>query len=159
MTDTCDITVHLRIVASDGVTVVGDLNDQANGLSLLWPLGRPNHEPEWDRYGSPRAIGDLTNGAPRPTAGDLVAQVLVEGSTWAETNTRWNAVAAPLYSPSPGWLNLEWHYFVELEEAGVTTRWRTDVPSVTPGESDSIANFMVHEVRFHVQPNPSVDIA
>ena len=142
------IPFHLRIVASDGTTVVGDLNDEDLGLSVLFPLSRPDDEAQWERYSSPRAHGDFTSGAPRDAAGDLVASVQVEGSSWEQINTRW--------ATARGWMRAEWFFFLELEEDGVVTRWSCDRPSVTPGIHDPAMRVMVHQVRFHVQPNPTI---
>lgn len=159
MTVACDFDVHLRIIASDGVTVLGDLNDESVGLSLQRPIGKPEGDVIWDRYTSPRSRGDFTSGAPRPAAGDLVIVAQAKGATWAEVNQRWLTVAAPAEAATPGWINAESHYFVELEEDGVVTRWHTDRPPVTPVTYDRINNRLLHQVRFHVQPNPSVSIA
>lgn len=148
MSVNCDFTVHLRIVAADGATVRGDLNDAAAGLALRRGIQKPGGEILWDRYTSPRSVGDFTTGAPRPAADDLIVRILVEGSTWAEANTRW--------ATALGWLDAEWHYFVELEEDGLVTRWRTDRPPVSPVSYDRRNRQMVHEVRFHCQPNPLV---
>lgn len=151
MTVVCDFDVHLRIVASNGTTVLGDLNDQAAGLALVRGIERPEGALEWERYTSPRAKGDFTQGAPRDAAGDLVVGVLVTGDTWGQMETRWATAA--------GWLNAEWHYFVELVEDGVTTRWHTDRPPFSRLSYDRANNRSVYQVRFHVQPNPVVTIA
>jgi hypothetical protein len=145
----CDFSVHLRIIGSDGATVRGDLNDQAAGLALRRGIQKPGGELLWERYTSPRSVGDFTIGAPRPAADDLIVRCLVWGSSWVEVNTRWQTAL--------GWLEAELHFFVELEEDGVVTRWRTDRPPVSPVSYDRLNRQMVHEVRFHVQPNPSID--
>lgn len=154
----CDFDVHLRIVASDGTTVLGDLNDQASGLSLMRPIVKPDGDIDWTTYTAAYAIGDFTSGMPKPAAGDLLVTVLAEGSSWVQTNTRWRTVAAPAEDVTPGWLNAESTYFVELEEDGMVTRWRTRRPPVIPLGYDRINNRLTHQVRFHVQPNPVVTL-
>lgn len=147
----CDFTIHLRVIAADGVTVRGDLNDQSAGLSLRRPILKPDGELLWERYTSPRAVGDFTSGPPRAAAGDLVVTVLAEGSSWPQVNTLWATAVS--------WLTAESHFFVELEEDGVTTRWQADRPPVSPVGYDRRTNRLEHQVRFHCQPNPSVTIA
>lgn len=150
----CDFDIALRIVAANGTTVRGDLNDQANGLILLSPVILPQDESRRTRYTSPRAHGDFASGPPLDEPGELVATVDVEGSTWAQVETRWDAVR--------DYLRLEWDFFVEYEAEGVTRRWRTerpniDVPQQTP--ADLQTKRLTYQLRFTCQPSPVVSIA
>jgi hypothetical protein len=151
---TCDFDIALRIVAADGSTVRGDLNDQANWLILLSPVIVPQDETRRVRYKSPRSHGDFTSGPPLDEPGELVVTVDVEGSTWAQVETRWDAVR--------DYLRLEWDFFVEYEAEGVTRRWRTERPNITvPAQtpSDIKALRLTYQLRFICQPNPVVTIA
>jgi hypothetical protein len=147
----CDFTVALRIIAANGLTVRGDLNDQANGLTLLAPVALPQDNTRQSVYTSPRSHGDFASGPPLDEPGDLIATVDVEGATWAQVETRWQQVRT--------WLRAEWTFFVEYEADGVVTRWRTRRPNVEPQEhrpDDLMQRRLTYVLRFHCQPNPQV---
>lgn len=150
----CDFNLSLRVVAADGTTVRGDLNDQANGLTLMAPLVLPQDEVSRARYRSPRAKGDFTSGPPLDDPSELVATVEVTGATWAQVETRWDTVR--------GWVKAEWDFFIEYEVEGVTTRWRTERPNIAVAEqtsSDYRSLALTYQLRFITQPNPVVTIA
>lgn len=149
----CDFDVALRVVAADGVTVRGDLHDDANGLHLMSPVILPQDDARRERYSSPRSHGDFVSGPPLDEPGELVVTVDVSGASWGQVETRWQAVR--------GWLRAEWDFFVEYEAEGVVTRWRTERPNIsvpehTPG--DLKAKRLTYQLRFVCQPNPTVTI-
>ena len=149
MTHSCDFDVAVRVIASNGTTVLVDFNDHAKGLSVV-----STQEPE-------ESVRAITTSAPRVNGAFRVAEadeggilqvvVLVEGSTWAQCSSRWQAARTAYRSES--------YYFVETETEGVTTRWRAYRPDVAPGPvlSTSLAQKrQTYVLRFQTQPNPTV---
>lgn len=147
----CDFDVQLRILDSSGSLVL-DLNDQSLGLSVE-TIAPPEDVTRRARVTSPRVSGDYTV-AEAEDAGDLVAMVRVEGTSWGQCAARWQTVRTAYRA--------ERSYFIETSIEGVTTRWSTEWPdSVQPGQLSS-ANLHLKEqtysIRWHVQPNPTVTI-
>lgn len=150
----CEFDVALRIVAADGVTVRGDLNDQANGLTLMAPVVLPNEDARRARYTSPRSHGDFPTGPALDEPGELEVAVEVVGETWAQVESRWDTVR--------DWLRAEWDFLVEYEAEGVTRRWRTERPNVeTPTQTATDIGWkaLTYRLTFVCQPNPTVTIA
>lgn len=149
MSTTCDFAVAVRIVAADGTTVRANLNDPAAGLSVLTV-----QEPE-DNQRDIRVTAARVDGSFRVAAADadgvLVVLLDVDGTTWAQVETRWQAIRAA-YRAEP-------MFFLETEVEGVTKRWRTERPDVAPGVSDSSSLVLKRQgyaLRFRVQPNPTI---
>lgn len=142
-------TVHVRVIASDEVTVLVDFNDRANGL-VTESVDGPDQNVRAVTTTAPRVDGEFRV-AEADDGGSLQVVVRVEGSTWAECVTRWQAARTAYRSES--------YYFVEVEEDGVTTRWRSYRPDVTPGPADLVLMRQRYALRFQVQPNPSVIVA
>jgi hypothetical protein len=135
----------LRIVASDGVTV-----RHAFGTSVVVaPVA--NDATRKLRADSPFVEGDATY-AEIDDATDVTAVVVFEGATWAD-------VEAALESARTAW-RAEPTYYLDVVRQGVTRRYRTERPDdVTPDKPDLLNNRWVHQIRWHVQPNPSVTVA
>ena len=149
MTTTCDFDVAVRIVAADGTTVRANLNDPPNGLSVM-SVQEPEETARTLRTSAPRVDGSYRV-AEAEEDGFLVVIVDVDGSTWAQCSTRWEAVRAAYRA--------EWDFYVETEIEGVTKRWRTERPDVAPTGSDSsslVLKRQTYSLRFRVQPNPTV---
>jgi hypothetical protein len=149
MSTTCDFSVAVRIVAADGTTVRADLNDPPNGLSVL-SVQEPEESTRTLRVTAPRVDGSFPV-ARAEDDGFLVVLVDVDGSTWVETNTRWQAVRTAYRA--------EWDFFVETELEGVTTRWRTERPDVAPvgiESSSLVIKRQSYSLRFRVQPHPTI---
>jgi hypothetical protein len=150
VTDFCDFSVAARIIASDGTTVRGNLNDHTLGLSVRRGIGWPEENQRREHAAWARVVGSVPYGPPVDDADELTLSVLVEGSTWPEVNSRWQTVR--------GWLRAEWDFSIEIEEEGVAWRWLTERPNVLLTSSDLKNNRLVYTLRFVVQPNPSVTI-
>lgn len=156
----CDFDIHARVIPSDGGAPILDLNDQANGYVMLNPIVRPRANPRRARTEWGRAHGDFPHGSPLHSAGVLIVNGRVEGTSWGQVQERWETAFSD-EEASPGHVFAEWDYFVELVEEGVTRRWRTDWPSVEPiaTESADIGRlWMPYQIRWTVQPRPLVTI-
>ena len=149
MTTTCDFDVAVRIVAADGSTIRADLNDPPNGLSVM-SVQEPEETVRDIRTTAPRVDGSYRV-AEAEDDGFLVVIVDVDGTTWAQCNTRWQSVRTAYRA--------EWDFYVETEIEGVTKRWRTERPDVAPTGLDSsslVVKRQTYSLRFRVQPNPTV---
>ena len=152
MSVVCDFDVAVRIVAADGVTVRSNLNDVANGLSIL-SVQEPEDAVRTIRVTAPRVDGSFPV-AYADDSGFLVVIIDVEGTTWAQVETRFQAVRTAYRT--------EFYFFVETEVEGVTKRWRTERPDVVPSITESVSlvsKSQTYSIRFPVQPNPDVTIA
>jgi hypothetical protein len=147
-----DFSVSLRIIASDGSTLVKEFNAPDAGLSVE-TVQEPGDTTRKVYASSPLVDGDAVV-AEVDDAGDLVAVVTVEGATWAEVTSRWQACRTAYRAEST--------YYLETEVEGVTTRYRTERPDVAAAGVEA-ANLMgkrqTYSIRWHVQPNPSVTVA
>jgi hypothetical protein len=149
MSVTCDFDVAVRIVGSDGTTVRADLNDPNNGLSVV-SVQEPEETVRSIRTTAPRVDGSYRV-AEAEDDGFLVVVVDVDGTTWAQCETRWQAVRTAYRT--------EWDFYVETEIEGVTKRWRTERPDVAPVGIESaslVSKIQSYSLRFRVQPNPTV---
>ena len=152
MTTTCDFDVAVRIIAANGSTVRTDLNNPPNGLSVL-SVQEPEDAVRSIRMTSPRVDGSFRV-AEADGDGFLVVVLDVDGSTWGQVETRWQSVRAAYRAESD--------FYIETEIEGVTKRWRTERPDVTPAGTESASLVMkrqTYTLRFLVQPNPAVTIA
>lgn len=151
---TCLVSIAARVVSIDTTTVLADLEDEANGLTLLGNLP----DPEWDKVtGRATAFymhGSAPTGLPRIVDGRVPLRVEVKGSTWAQAMTRrgalWTAV------------NAEPVFYLELVVEGVTTRYVAELASWIPdevGAADIKAGRTGVTLVFLVQPFPEVTIA
>lgn len=149
MTTSCDFSVAARIVASDGVTVLADLNDTVNGLSVI-TIQEPDESVRDIRTDSPFVDGTFRV-ASADDDGFLVVVVDVDGTTWGQCATRWQAVRAAYRA--------EVSFYVETAIEGVTTTWLTERPDVSPAGLEAtslVLKRQTYSMRFRVQPNPTV---
>ncbi len=149
MSTVCDFEVEVRIVGSDGSTVRANLNDPPAGLSVL-SVQEPEETVRDIRTTAPRVDGSYRV-AEAEDDGFLVVLVDVDGATWVECSTRWEAVRTAYRT--------EWDFYVETVIEGVTKRWRTERPNVAPVGLDStslVTKRQSYSLRFRVQPNPTV---
>lgn len=148
------LEIAARIVASDGTTVVRELQDPAAGVELLAPLGRPRFQPSRARTKWMRSKGDVPYGPVTPDVGVLPVTLLITGASWAAVETLWGAIEADLWA--------ETDYYIETVVEGVTRRYWTDVPSYEDDgivQPDNVARFeMETRLRFTVQPDPATSI-
>lgn len=146
----CEFDIGVRIVAADGVTVLFDFNDHTLGMSVV------SRQELSDDVSVTRVEADHVDGdydvEEHDAAGDYVALVRVQGDTWPQVTTRWLAARAAYRTTG--------YYFLEVEVEGVITRFRTRRPdSVQPGEPDLLNRRQTYQIRWHVQPNPTITIA
>ena len=135
----------LRIIASDGTTTVHSFGTGVN--SVL----EPGDATRKQRVAATRVDGDYVT-AEADDAGDLVAVVTFEGSTWA-------AVEAAYQTARTAW-RAESVYYLEVEREGVTKRYVCDRPdSVTPDTPDLLNKRQRYSIRWHVQPSPTISYA
>lgn len=149
---TCDFAVAVRIVAANGTTVRANLNDVNAGLSVL-TAQEPDETVREIRTTAPRVDGSYRV-AEADDDGFLVVVVDVDGDSWGQVETRWQAIRAA-YRAEPS-------FYVETEIEGVTKRWRTERPDVSFAGLESASLVMkrqTYSLRFRVQPNPSVAVA
>lgn len=153
MSAACDYSVSVRIVASDGVTVVKEFNDRANGLTVE-TFQEPEENAEKARTSAPRVDGDFTL-YESDAAGELMVVIRVEGDTWGQVVGRWQECRTAYRAESD--------YYLETEVEGVTTRYLTERPDrVESAGMESVnlyAKRQTYVVHWHVQPNPTVTIA
>lgn len=146
-----DFAVAVRIVGSDATTIRADLNDIANGLSVE-TVQEPDDAYRRTRTTSPRVDGEITV-AEVDDASDLNMIVTVEGNSWTQVVSRWQAVRTAYRA--------EARFYLDVEVEGVTTRYSTERPDVSSAGIEA-ANLMqkrqTYSLRFRVQPNPSVTI-
>jgi hypothetical protein len=149
MSTTCDFDVAVRIIAADGTTVLANLNDPPNGLSVI-TVQEPEETVRAIRTTAPRVDGSY-RAAEAEDDGFLVVVVEVDGTSWSQTETRWQAVRTAYRT--------EWDFYIETEIEGVTKLWRTERPDVAPAGLESaslVLKMQTYSLRFRVQPNPTV---
>lgn len=147
-----DFSVAVRIIGNDASTEYADLNDTANGLAVE-TLQQPDDAVRAVVVDSEYVDGDYAV-AEADAAGTLVVVLTVEGSTWGQVETRWQAVRTAYRTDA--------NFYIETAVEGVTKRWATRRPDVSPGGTDA-SNLMgkaqTFVLRFPVQPNPTVTVA
>ena len=149
----CPLDTQVRLVASDGTTVVREFHDHAAGLHVMSPLVLPMFGAIRSRSTWRSAQGDVPYGKPRRGTGVLPVNLLLEGSSWPQFRARLAALEADLWA--------EDDYFVEVEIEGVVDRYVTDVPSYDTPEltpSDIARGELEFQLRFVVQPLPVTTI-
>lgn len=155
MSHTCDFPTDVRLLEVGTLDVLVDLHDPDNGFDITDEIVLPNPNQRQGRLKSARAHGSYGVGARLDDDGLLVIRVGVFGSSWGQCTTRVLAMVAGLRSAD--------RFYVETELDGVTTRWFCDAPvDVNPEPIeivDRAANMQRYELRFLVQPNPTVVIA
>lgn len=152
VSDDCMFDLAVRVIAADGTTERIDFNDHDAGLAVI------NHQEPEENVRDIRASAARVDGSYRVAEADddgfLNLFVRVSGSTWGECTARWETARAAYRAES--------FYFLEIEEEGVTKRWRTERPDVVPSGIDSMAlanKRQTYQLRFRVQPNPTVSVA
>jgi hypothetical protein len=150
----CDIPTSLSLLAPDTLAAYVELQDDVNGLSLVDALDIPNEEPRQGRRKSSRVRGSYSLGPAIDDDGSYVARLVVEGGSWSECKSRFVSVRTSLRSRS--------EFYLQEELDGVRTRWYSDAPvSILPAPvttADRMGFRQEYELRFLVQPNPSVTI-
>lgn len=136
----------------DGLVVT--LRDRPNGL-IVESFEDPSEEDAAPRYKSPRARGGFRQGPSRDDEGEAVVVLRVEGSSWGQVATRWEAVRTAV--------RLHDDFKLQVEVDGVVTTWhaeRRSIRRLTPVTGEYIeAAHRVFELRFICQPNPTITIA
>lgn len=147
---TCDFEVKVEI--HDGVTsaILGDLNDQALGLSVGVPMDVDDDRLRRIVTDSPFVAGNFEVIA-TPDGGRLDVPLLVTGSTWVEVNTR--------YRSAREWWRQAGSFFLDVTIEGDTVRYRARRPDVTPARLETgnvVALDRSFLLSFPVQPDPVV---
>ena len=146
-----DFDVSARILSSAGALRL-DLESPSQGLELVTV-----QEPE-ETYREVEATADRVPGssliASVEDVGTLVVTVRAFGPTWAACAGNWETARAAYKAEAV--------FFVETGIEGVTKRWEARRPVVVPaeiGSGDIAARWQTYQLRFRVQPNPTVSIA
>lgn len=144
------MSVMVRIVSADESDVL-ELRNPAAGLFV------ESVQPPEENVTETVVEADSVDGdyavTEKDAAGELVVFCRVEGASWAQCTTRWQAVRTAYRA--------ERNFYVETVIHGVTTRYRARRPNVggAPLSGESIANCQQnYQLRFRVQPNPIVTI-
>ena len=143
-----DFDVRVELCDLDGTLLV-DLNDETLGYELV---SSSMPEEEWRTIvtESPYVDGDFTTGAEALAAGRFEAVVRVSGSSWAQVESRREALRA-FWIGRPGFL-------VSVYREGVAFTYRARRPNVSAPVAtiDLMNNRRVVALSFPVQPNPTV---
>ena len=147
---TCDFDVHIEIHDGVSATILGDLNDQAVGLSVGVPMDTDDDRMRRVLTDSPFVAGDFEVIA-TPAAGVLEVVLMVQGSTWAELNTR--------YRTARDWWRQAGSFHLDVTIEGDAVRYIARRPDVSaaplePGNLVSLDRSWL--LSFPVQPNPVV---
>jgi hypothetical protein len=145
------MSVLARIVSADESSTF-ELRDLAAGLVV------ESIQPPEENMRETVVVQDGVDGS-YPTseaddAGILVVFCRVQGDSWAQVTTRWQAARTAYRA--------EREFYVETVVHGVTTRYRARRPNVTGGPltGEAIAECVqTYQLRFPVQPNPTISIA
>lgn len=155
MTHSHDFPTSVRLLEAGTLAVLADLHDAAGGILIGAEITRPLPNKLQGRIKGARAGGSYRVGARRSDDGTYVLPITISGSTWAEQQTRERALYEALDA-----LDV---FYVEEVLSGVTYRWWSDAPvDVFPDPITAAArinNELDYELRFLVQPNPTVTIA
>ena len=147
---TCDFDVSVEIHDGITATVLGDLNDQALGLSVGVPMEVDDDRMRRVNTDSPFVAGDFEVVAV-PAAGRIDVVLLVTGSTWVEVNTR--------YRTAREWWRQSGSFHLDVTMEGDTLRYlarRPDVQSAALETGNLVALDRSFVLSFPVQPNPVV---
>jgi hypothetical protein len=154
MTHVCDFPTDVRLLEVGTLSVLLDLHDPDNGFDITDEIVQPDPNQRQARLKSARAHGSYGVGARLDDDGLLVIRVGVFGSTWGQCTTRVLAMLEGLRAAD--------RFYVETALSGVTTRYFCDAPvDVNPEPIeivDRAANMQRYELRFTVQPRPTVTI-
>lgn len=150
MTDVCDFEVAVEIHDGVSATILGDLNDVTNGLSVGVPLDDDDDVLARITAESPFVNGDF-DVLTRSAAGRLEVVLLVTGTDWVEVMTR--------YRTARTWWRQSGSFHVDVTLEGDTVRYLARRPDVTGSQIDS-GNLKAldrsYVLSFPVQPNPEV---
>ena len=147
---TCDFEVRVEIHDGVTATILGDLNDQALGLSVGVPLTDDDDVMRRVTTDSPFVAGDFEIVAV-PEAGRVDVMLLVTGSSWVEMNTR--------YRVAREWWRQTGTFLLDVTLEGDTVRYlarRPDVSSAPLVTGDLVSMDRTWLLSFPVQPNPVV---
>lgn len=155
MTDhTHTFPTSVRLLEVGTLAVIVELHDPANGLLIADEVVTPQPNKRQARVKSARAHGSYGIGVRLREDGTLVVPITIEGATWGQQQARQKALYDELDA-----LDV---FYVETTLSGVTTRWYSDAPvDILPEPIDATArmhNELAYELRFLVQPNPTVTI-
>ena len=150
----CDFPTQIRLAQVGSLTTILDLHDPESGLDIAAEVVEPNPTVRQGRLKVARAIGSFPVGARLPDDGTLIVLVNVFGATYAAQATNYQAMFAALTAND--------EFIVETVLSGVTTRWFCDAPVDILGQpitsETRVLNSREYELRFLVQPNPTVTI-
>ena len=154
MTHAHEFPTSVRLLDIDGTTELIDLHDPDAGYLIGDEIVLPPPNKRRGRIKSARSGGSYRSGARVPDDGTLIVPISVTGATWPAKETHYQALYAVLDALD--------EFFVEVVLSGVTTRWYSDdavdvFPSPITGES-RVLNSQDYELRFLVQPSPTVTI-
>lgn len=142
--------VAVRIVSLDESDTF-ELRNPAGGL-FVESLTLPEEATREVRITAPRVDGSFLI-ATADEDGFVGVGMRVEGSSWAQCTSRWQAVRTAYRADD--------EFYLETEIEGVTTRYFAERPAVSPAGLDgsTVATLRQwYQLRFRVQPNPSVTI-
>jgi hypothetical protein len=146
----CDFEVAVEIHDGVTATILGDLNDIANGLSVGVPIDDDDDNLRRITTDSPFVEGDFEIIA-TPAAGRVEVVLLVTGSTWVEVNTRYRAARE--------WWRQSGSFHLDVTVDGNAIRYLARRPDVTtaPLETGNVTALdRSYLLTFPVQPNPVV---
>lgn len=146
----CDFEVKVEIHDGVSVTILGDLNDQTEGLSVGVPMDDDDDQLRRIVTDSPFVWGDFEVIA-TPAAGRLEVVLLVTGSTWVEVNTRYRAARE--------WWRQAGSFHLDVTIDGNALRYLARRPDVTTAPLETgnvVALDRSWLLSFPVQPNPVV---
>jgi hypothetical protein len=117
----------------------------ARGIQAPAPARKRQNRRKYARVG-----GSFPSGARLPDDGVLTVPVLILGDSWPQVTTRLLDMLEAI--------DLD-EFYIETELSGVRTRWYCDAPvEFDEVTSDRKNNRQTYELRFLVQPNPSVTL-
>lgn len=155
MTHTHEFATSVRLLAIGTLAEIVELHDPDNGVLIGDEIVPPAPNRRQRRLKWARTHGSFPIGTPLFDDGTLIVPISVQGTTWAQQQTRYAAVYEALTSAD--------EFYVETVLSGVTTRYYCDAPvDVFPSPITGPARVLReldYELRFLVQPRPVVVIA
>lgn len=147
---TCDFEVSIEIHDGVTATILGDLNDRANGLTVGVPLVDDADQLRRITTDSPFVSGDFEVIA-TPTAGRLDVVLVTRGLTYAFMMSNYRAAR--------GWWRQPGSFYLDVTIEGDGLRYLARQPDVTssrlePSNLVSVSRSWL--LSFPVQPNPVV---